>query len=129
MTRQNNENIISKKLITAKEAMKYIGIGKYQNFKALVDRGDIGYKKVGRTKYFTFQELDRWLARPDYLTASINEATSITPTSRLLKKEKEYSLEKLLAEHRLKKRSDTVLREPLNFKKRQKDKYLESCPA
>ena len=129
MTRQINENVLNKKLLTAREAMSYIGIGKYQNFKKLVDDGEIGFKKVGRTKYFTIQELDRWLAKPDYLIAYTSEETSTTHTSLLSKKEKEYSLEKLLAEYRLKKQKATVSRGRQNYNRKPDSKLLANCPA
>lgn len=129
MTRQINKNVLNKKLLTAQEAMSYIGIGKYQNFKKLVDDGEIGFKKVGRTKYFTIQELDRWLAKPDYLTAYTSEETSTTHISLLSRKEKEYSLEKLLEEHRLKKQKAIASRGRLNYNKKPDSKLLANCPA
>lgn len=129
MIRQIDESVLNKKLITSQEAMSYIGIGNYQNFKKLVDNGEIGFKKVGRTKYFTIQELDRWLAKPDYLTAYTSEETSTTHTSLLSRKEKEYSLEKLLEEHRLKKQNATALKERQNCSRKPGNRLLANCPA
>lgn len=129
MIRQIDESVLNKKLITSQEAMSYIGIGNYQNFKKLVDNGEIGFKKVGRTKYFTIQELDRWLAKPDYLTAYTSEETSTTHTSLLSKKEKEYSLEKLLEEHRLKKQKAIASRGRLSYNKKPDRNLLANCPA
>lgn len=107
-----------KKLLTTKEAMSYLGIGNYQNFKKLVDTGQIGFKKLGK-KYFTTQELDRWLANPEYHIDYISEAKSTTRTTHLsAKTDKEYSLEKQLASLRLSKQNAIVSKGLQNCKEK-----------
>lgn len=130
MTRQIDENILNKKLLTAREAQIYLGIGRYSNFKLIVDKGEIGFKLIGRSKYFTIQELERWLAKPNYhteYTSAVMSSTHTTPLS--LKTDKGYSLEKQLEELRLKKLKDIASKGLQSCKKRLVSKHQENCPA
>lgn len=129
MTRQNNENILNKKLLTAKEAQSYLGVGRYTDFRDIVNRGEIGFKCVGKSKRFTIQELDRWLSKPDYHIDYSSEEKSTTHTIRLSKTENVYSLEKLLAEQRLKMQNALQSKGLRNFKRKLINKQPENCPA
>ena len=47
-------------LLNAKQACGYLGIMKLENFRNLVKNGEIGFKIVGKSKFYPTEELDRW---------------------------------------------------------------------
>lgn len=101
-----------KRLLTNKEAAEYLGVS-YKSFQTIVNRGEIGYLIVGKSKRYTTQELDRWLNNTtyhsEYTSEKIDRATM--PTYRLsTKQEPKYSLEALLVARQNQKRHNSVCR-------------------
>ena len=65
-------------LLNKKQACGYLKDGnnkpmKPENFTALVNSGQIGFKTVGKSKRYPIEELDRWLKELTYIR-STNEA-------------------------------------------------------
>jgi hypothetical protein len=60
-------------LLNAKQACGYLGIIKLENFRNLVKSGQIGFKIVGKSKFYPTEELDRWQKELTYID-STNEA-------------------------------------------------------
>ena len=60
-------------LLIQKQACGYLGIMKLENFRNLVKNGEIGFKVVGKSKFYPTEELDRWQKELTYID-STNEA-------------------------------------------------------
>ena len=60
-------------LFNAKEAAIYLKIKKADNFRELVNNGEIGFKLVGKTKFYPVMELDRWLNELKYINSTKEE--------------------------------------------------------
>lgn len=60
-------------LLNQKQACGYLGIMKLENFRNLVKNGEIGFKIVGKSKFYPKEELDRWQSELTY-TDYTNEA-------------------------------------------------------
>ena len=60
-------------LLNQKQACGYLGIMKLENFRDLVKNGEIGFKIVGKSKFYPKEELDRWQSELTY-TDYTNEA-------------------------------------------------------
>lgn len=96
---KEKEMNFERRLFNINEAMKYIGIDSRSNFNKLVQDQEIGFKIIGKRKKFTKEELGRWLSELNYHTDCTSGGKSTTSISHLKPKmEKEYSLEKVLAQ-------------------------------
>lgn len=60
-------------LLNQKQACGYLGIMKLENFRNLVKNGEIGFKIVGKSKFYPIEELDRWQSELTYIDYT-NEA-------------------------------------------------------
>ena len=84
-------------LLNAKQACEYLGIRKIENFRKLVRTGQIGYKEVGRSKYYTKEGLDRWLKELSY-TNYIKEEKRGGRTSQYRQNKEIIGLDALLSQ-------------------------------
>ena len=57
-------------LLNATEAMEYLKIKKAENFRKLVNNGEIGFKIIGTTKFYPVMELERWLRELNYISST-----------------------------------------------------------
>lgn len=71
-------------LLNAKQACGYLGIIKLENFRNLVKRGEIGFKIVGKSKFYPTEELDRWQKELTYIdsTKEVKRGGHISPYQR-----------------------------------------------
>ena len=91
------------KTLTAKEAAKYLNIGRIEDFNSIVNSGQIGYLQVGKRKKFTIEGLEAWRLKLNFHTDYTREVTSTGRTSRLSMKTKSAtSLEQLQIQERIK---------------------------
>lgn len=102
------------KLLSETAAIRYLGRGR-KFFKSAVKNKEIGFKEINGRKYYTTQELDRWLNALTHHTDFTPEARPTTHISRSeLSADKEYSLENLLAQRTEEKRNNTALKGSAN---------------
>lgn len=57
-------------LLNQKQACGYLGIMKLENFRNLVKNGEIGFKIVGKSKFYPTEELDRWQKELTYIDST-----------------------------------------------------------
>ena len=108
--------------MTQKEACEYLGIST-NTFKQEIKKGRIGYLKIGKSKRFTQQELEKCLNNLTYSDFT-NAVKSTTHTSHLSKMGKEYSFAKLLTQQTKQKQKSIVKTVSKNFKKYKKIKII-----
>lgn len=128
MTRQIDESILNKKVLTAKEAQAYLNIGRYI-FEAEVKKGNISFRLAGKTKKYPRWVLDKWLNDTTNHIDYLKEAKSTTPIFHASSKDKEYSLEKLLEAWTNKQPLTTALKESQSYKRKLGSKQQESFQA
>lgn len=113
------------RLLKKKQAMEYLGIKVKKDFDELINNGEIGFVKYGKTPKFTIEELERWRNTLKHRTDYTLEVKPGMPISRSkLKMEKEYSLEKLRQQMILNKHSPIASKELANSNKRLQSKKV-----
>lgn len=113
-------------LLSESAAIRYLGRGR-KLFKHILKAKEIGFKEIDGRKYFTTKELDRWQSDLTHHIDFTPEAKSTMSISRSeLKKDEEYSFEKLLEQEISKKQSNTASKDSANYNRRQKEKKKAS---
>ena len=93
-------------LLTKKDAMKYLGIGKAR-FERILKSGDLKYKLVGRSAMFTERNLEEWLNTPDNPSKSTSAGATGTLRCQPSSTGKEYSFAKVRTQKTNNRRNDT----------------------
>lgn len=110
----------SKKIMSAREAMEFLGIGR-KLFNDAVKSGQIKFKEVNGRKIFPLWGLEEWLNTAEKHTDFTNVAQTGMRTSRLSAKVVGgYSLERLVTQANERKLKDLLLRKYPSCKGNQK---------
>ena len=120
-------NIVTKKIMTSKEAIEYLGCSEY-SFEQEVKRGNISFKAVGRIRLFPVWALDKWLNDTQIHIDCSNVVESTMHTSPLsAKQEKEYSLERRLDAYRKQKLLNTASNVLKKYKRKAERSPVVNC--
>ena len=79
------DNIVTKKVLNAKEAREYLGLARY-SFEKAVNSGDIQFKLIGSKKFFPIWALDKWQTDTINHIPCLKEAKRTTRISRSYQK-------------------------------------------
>lgn len=117
-------------LITQAQALKLLPFGR-RGLEEIRNKGEIGYKKVGRRYYYTVAELEKWVNDLTHHTASTSEAMSIGHTSPLptYKPIKTSGLDALLAKYQSKKPNNFACKKYQKSNQQSKNEPSVNCLA
>ena len=117
-----------KRVLNAKEAMQYLGLGRRQ-FEAAVKQGDISFKTIGSKRFYPVWVLEKWLSNTVNHIDYTKEATSITPISRVSLTDKGCKLEKLAEQVMKSWQPNTASRDYRKYNNRSKTSHQVDCLA
>ena len=119
-------------LLTQEEALKLLPFGRH-GLESIRNKGEIGFKKVGRRYYYAYADIVKWANNLQHHTASTKEETipSIGHTSPMptYKQTKELSLDALLENYQSKKPSNFVSKKLRSYNHPQKIEHQVNCLA
>ena len=120
-----NNNI----LLTKAEALARLPFGRY-SFEGLINRGEIGFKKVGGRYYFLLSDIEKWSQELEHRTKSTNDLVGTGHT--LLSKPKTETvsgLDALAIQRALEKQKSSATRKLQAYNKKPLVKPLVSFQA
>lgn len=89
-------------LMTRAQVLDILPFGR-KGLDHLINRGEIGYKKVGNRYYFLRSDIEQWATSLNHHIGFSKEVTHTTPISHSIVKDKGYSIEKVAAQMTLSK--------------------------
>ena len=126
MIRQLEENVL---LLTKSEALARLPFGRH-SFDSLINKGEVGFKKVGNRYYFPVTEIERWANNLEHRTASTPE---VKATGHILlskpKTENDCGLDALVAQRTLEKQRSSAMRKLQAYKQKETNKPMMSFQA
>lgn len=117
-------------LLTQNAALELLPFGR-RGLEEIRNKGEIGFKKVGRRYYYTYADIVKWANDLQRHTGSINEAQPIGHTSLLptYKPTKATGLDALLAKYNSKKPNNSACKKYQNCNNLQKTEHQVSTLA
>lgn len=120
-----NNNI----LLTKAEALARLPFGRH-SFEGLINRGEIGFKKVGGRYYFLQSDIERWANQLEHHTASTPEAITTGHISLSKPKvESDCGLDALVIQRTLEKQKNSAMKKLQAYKPRVTNKPTVSFQA
>ena len=117
-----------KRVLNAKEAMQYLGLGRRQ-FMAAVKQGDISFKTIGSKRFYPVWVLEKWLNSTDNHIDCSKEATSTTPISRVSSTDNGCKLEKLAEQMMKSWQINTASKDYRKYNNKSKTAHQVDCLA
>lgn len=116
-------------LITKAEAIKLLPFGRH-SFEGLINRGEIGFKKVGGRYYFLRSDIEKWANQLEHHTESTNVSVGTGHT--LLSKPKTENvsgLDALVIQRTLEKQRNSAMRKLQAYKPKVTNEPMVSFQA